>query len=86
MSPQDVTATKLAGEPVLQVLTAAPGNGLPLGGLKVTSANGWFAARPSATAGAYELYAETFKGGDHLQRIQAEARAILSRALVRGLR
>jgi phosphoglucomutase len=86
MSPQDVTATKLAGEPILQVLTAAPGNGLPLGGLKVASANGWFAARPSATAGAYELYAETFKGGDHLQRIQAEARAILSRALVRGLR
>ena len=86
LSPQDVTASRLAGERILQVLTAAPGNGLPLGGLKVTSANGWFAARPSATAAAYELYAETFKGGDQLQRIQAEARAILSRALVSGWR
>ena len=86
LSPHDVTASKLAGDRILQVLTAAPGNGVPLGGLKVTSANGWFAARPSATAAAYELHAETFKGRDHLQRIQSDARAILSRALVRGLR
>ena len=86
LSPQDVTASKLAGDRILQVLTAAPGNGVPLGGLKVTSANGWFAARPSATAAVYELYAETFKGRDHLQRIQTDARAILSRALVCGLR
>lgn len=86
LSPYDITASKLAGDRILKVLTAAPGNGVPLGGLKVTSANGWFAARPSATAAVYELYAETFKGREHLQRIQSDARAILSRALVRGLR
>jgi phosphoglucomutase len=85
LSPHDVTVTKLAGDRIAEVLTVAPGNGIPLGGLKVTTANGWFAARPSGTAN-YELYAETFRGRDHLQRIQTEARTILSRALVRGLR
>jgi phosphoglucomutase len=86
LSPSDVTASKLAGDRVLQVLTAAPGNGVPLGGLKVTTANGWFAARPSPAAAVYELHAETFRDRDHLRRIQTDARAILSRALVRGLR
>ena len=86
LTPQDITASKLAGDRILQVLTAAPGNGVPLGGVKVSSANGWFAARPSASAPVYELHAETFKGRDHLQRIQADARVILARALVRGLR
>ena len=84
LSPHDVTASKLAGDRILEVLTAAPGNGVPLGGLKVTSANGWFAARPSATAAGYELYAETFRDRDHLQRIQSGgARDPVARARVR---
>jgi phosphoglucomutase len=82
LSPKDFKASELAGDPIEAILTAAPGNGEPLGGLKVVTAQGWFAARPSGTEDVYKLYAESFRGRDHLQRIQEEARALLSRALV----
>ena len=62
LSPDQVSATELAGEPITAKLTAAPGNGAPLGGLKVTTANGWFAARPSGTEDVYKIYAESFMG------------------------
>jgi phosphoglucomutase len=81
LSPQDVSATVLAGDPIQALLTAAPGNGAPIGGLKVVTANGWFAARPSGTEDIYKLYAESFRGLDHLRRIQEEARALISRVL-----
>ncbi len=81
LSPQQVSATELAGEPITATLTSAPGNGAPLGGLKVTTENGWFAARPSGTEDVYKLYAESFLGPEHLARIQDEARAIVSSAL-----
>jgi phosphoglucomutase len=63
------------------VLTSAPGNNAPIGGLKVTTESGWFAARPSGTEDVYKIYAESFKGPDHLARIQEEARAVVSAAL-----
>ena len=81
LSPKDFKASELAGDPIESVLTTAPGNGEPLGGLKVVTAHGWFAARPSGTEDVYKLYAESFRGRDHLQRIQEEAQALLSRAL-----
>ena len=81
LSAQQVTATELAGEPITATLTEAPGNGASLGGLKVTTANGWFAARPSGTEDVYKIYAESFSGPDHLARIQEEARAIVGAAL-----
>jgi phosphoglucomutase len=81
LSPEDVTATKLAGHPIETVLTTAPGNRAPIGGLKVVTAQGWFAVRPSGTEDVYKLYAESFRGTDHLRRIQEEARAITSAAL-----
>ncbi|HEX6888238.1 MAG TPA: phosphoglucomutase (alpha-D-glucose-1,6-bisphosphate-dependent) [Candidatus Nanopelagicales bacterium] len=81
LSPEQVTATELAGEPITAKLTAAPGNGARIGGLKVTTANGWFAARPSGTEDVYKIYAESFLGPDHLARIQAEARDVVSAAL-----
>ena len=80
LSPQSVDATELAGDPILSMLTAAPGNGAAIGGLKVVTEQGWFAARPSGTEEVYKLYAESFRGGEHLARIQAEAQAILTRA------
>ena len=76
-----VSATELAGEPITATLTSAPGNGAALGGLKVATANGWFAARPSGTEDVYKIYAESFSGPDHLGRIQEEARAIVNAAL-----
>jgi phosphoglucomutase len=76
-----VTADELAGEPIAAKLTTAPGNGAPIGGLKVITASGWFAARPSGTEDVYKLYAESFRGPDHLARIQREAQAILTAAL-----
>jgi phosphoglucomutase len=82
LSPVAVTAAELAGEPITGKLIAAPGNGASLGGLKVTTANGWFAARPSGTENVYKLYAESFRGDDHLKRIVEEAQAIVSKALV----
>ena len=81
LSPEQVSADELAGEPVLARLTAAPGNGEPLGGIKVVTESGWFAARPSGTEDVYKLYAESFRGPGHLERIQAEARQILADVL-----
>jgi phosphoglucomutase len=81
LSPEQVTATALAGEPIVAKLTRAPGNNAPLGGLKVVTENGWFAARPSGTEDVYKIYAESFRGRDHLTQIQAEAQAIVSAAL-----
>lgn len=77
MSPEHVRATTLAGEPILQKLTQAPGNGASIGGLKVVAENGWFAARPSGTENIYKIYTESFKGKDHLLQIQKEAQAIV---------
>jgi phosphoglucomutase len=79
MSKSDVDASELAGEPIEQVLTTAPENGAPIGGLKVTTRNGWFAARPSGTEDVYKIYAESFNGHEHLARIQREAKELISR-------
>ncbi len=81
LSPDQVTATELAGEPITARLTEAPGNGAKIGGLKVTTENGWFAARPSGTEDVYKIYAESFLGAEHLARIQSEARDVVSAAL-----
>ncbi len=81
LSPSDVTADTLAGEPITARLTAAPGNGAQIGGLKVTTENAWFAARPSGTEDVYKIYAESFKGPEHLAQVQAEAREVVSAAL-----
>jgi phosphoglucomutase len=81
LSPEDVKATSLAGSPITAVLTRAPGNGAAIGGLKVTTADGWFAARPSGTEDVYKIYAESFRGKDHLRLIQEEARALVTEAL-----
>ncbi len=81
LSPAQVSASTLAGEEILAKLTEAPGNGAALGGLKVVTENGWFAARPSGTEDIYKIYAESFKGPDHLKQIQAEAQQIVSAAL-----
>ena len=78
LAPSDVTATSVGGDPVTGVLSHAPGNGASIGGLKVTTAQGWFAVRPSGTENVYKLYAESFRGPDHLRRIQDDARAIVS--------
>jgi phosphoglucomutase len=80
LSADAVTATTLAGEPIEARLTHAPGNAAPLGGLKVTTRNGWFAARPSGTEDVYKIYAESFLGREHLVRLQEEARAIVASA------
>ncbi|GAA3535698.1 phosphoglucomutase (alpha-D-glucose-1,6-bisphosphate-dependent) [Streptomyces osmaniensis] len=81
LSPRQVTADTLAGEPVTAVLTEAPGNGAALGGIKVATDNAWFAARPSGTEDVYKIYAESFLGPDHLTRIQEEARSVVLTAL-----
>ncbi len=81
LSPGQVTSTALAGEKITNVLTNAPGNNAPVGGLKVESESGWFAARPSGTENIYKIYAESFRGADHLHRIQEEARTIVGAAL-----
>ena len=78
LSAEQVTATELAGEPITAKLTAAPGNGAPLGGLKVTTANGWFAARPSGTEDVYKIYAESFLGLEHLAQVQQAARELVN--------
>ncbi|HSP95235.1 MAG TPA: phosphoglucomutase (alpha-D-glucose-1,6-bisphosphate-dependent), partial [Thermoanaerobaculia bacterium] len=80
LSPADLKASELAGDPIQEMLTTAPGNGAAIGGLKVVTANGWFAARPSGTEDVYKLYAESFSGREHLKRIQEEAQALVSRA------
>jgi phosphoglucomutase len=81
LSPDQVTATELAGEPITATLTEAPGNGAAIGGLKVTTGIGWFAARPSGTEDVYKIYAESFRGPEHLAQIQAEAREVVAAAL-----
>jgi phosphoglucomutase len=80
LSPEAVKAATLAGEPIRQKLTRAPGNGADIGGLKVTAENGWFAARPSGTEDVYKIYAESFRDAAHLERILEEARAMVSEA------
>ncbi|WP_458576020.1 phosphohexomutase domain-containing protein, partial [Streptomyces sp. SAS_260] len=81
LSPAQVTADTLAGEPVTGVLTEAPGNGAALGGIKVTTENAWFAARPSGTEDVYKIYAESFHGPEHLGQVQEEAKAVVGAAL-----
>jgi phosphoglucomutase len=81
LSPEQVTATSLAGEAITAILTEAPGNGAAIGGLKVVTGSGWFAARPSGTEDVYKIYAESFKGPDHLAEIQEGARTVVSAAL-----
>ena len=81
LSASDVTATELAGDPITARLTEAPGNGAPIGGLKVVTEGGWFAARPSGTEDVYKVYAESFRGPDHLAQIQEQARDVVSAAL-----
>jgi phosphoglucomutase len=81
LAPEAVSVRELAGEPILAKLTRAPGNGGSIGGLKVVTPNGWFAARPSGTENIYKLYAESFKSQTHLEGIVEEARGILSRVL-----
>lgn len=84
LSEDQVAAQELAGEPISACLTAAPGNGAAIGGLKVVAKSGWFAARPSGTEDLYKIYAESFKGEEHLRRIQEEAREIVAAALAQG--
>jgi phosphoglucomutase len=81
LSPDDVTATELAGEQIIDKLTEAPGNGAKIGGIKVTTENAWFAARPSGTEDVYKIYAESFRGPDHLAEVQDAAREVVSSAL-----
>ncbi|MCB0916350.1 MAG: phosphoglucomutase, alpha-D-glucose phosphate-specific, partial [Actinobacteria bacterium] len=81
LTPSDVSSTELAGEPITAILTRAPGNDAPIGGLKVTTENGWFAARPSGTEDVYKIYAESFKGPDHLAEIQESAKEVVAAAL-----
>jgi phosphoglucomutase len=81
LSPEQVTAATLGGEPITACLTRAPANQAPIGGLKVVAENGWFAARPSGTEDIYKIYAESFKGPEHLARLQQEAQQIVSAAL-----
>jgi len=78
LSPSDVTASTLAGDPITAILTRAPGNDAPIGGLKVVTANGWFAARPSGTENVAKVYAESFRGEDHLERLLEEAQALVA--------
>jgi phosphoglucomutase len=81
LSAEEVTATELAGEPITAKLTAAPGNGAALGGLKVTTANAWFAARPSGTEDVYKIYAESFLGPEHLAEVQKTAREVVNQVI-----
>ena len=81
LSPEQVTATSLAGEEITAKMTTAPGNDAAIGGLKVTTENAWFAARPSGTENVYKIYAESFISEDHLTEVQESARAVVSEAL-----
>jgi phosphoglucomutase len=80
LSPDQIKAKDLAGDKIIAMLTNAPGNGAAIGGLKVITDNGWFAARPSGTEEVYKIYAESFKGVEHLRRIQAEAQELIAKA------
>jgi phosphoglucomutase len=81
LSADQVPASELAGDQIVAKLTTAPGNGAPIGGLKIVTANAWFAARPSGTEDVYKIYAESFAGPDHLAQVQAEARDVVDAAL-----
>jgi phosphoglucomutase len=81
LSPSQIKLTSLANEKITTVLTVAPGNGAPIGGLKVVAENGWFGARPSGTENIYKIYAESFQGTDHLHQIQAEAQSMINDVL-----
>ncbi|HEX2778251.1 MAG TPA: phosphoglucomutase (alpha-D-glucose-1,6-bisphosphate-dependent) [Gemmatimonadaceae bacterium] len=81
LSPERVSARELAGEPIVRMATTAPGNGAPLGGLKVETKDAWFAARPSGTENVYKLYAESFRGAEHLEQVIEEARKVVAAAL-----
>jgi phosphoglucomutase len=85
LSAQQVRLKDLAGEQIQNILTHAPGNGAPLGGLKVVAASGWFAARPSGTEDIYKIYAESFRGPEHLQRLLDEAQTIVSNAIAQAV-
>lgn len=81
LSAQQIQSAELAGEKIQTILTHAPGNNAPIGGIKVVTKNGWFAARPSGTEDIYKIYAESFSGEDHLHRILKEAQTIVDAAL-----
>jgi phosphoglucomutase len=81
LSPQQIQATALAGEQIQTLLTTAPGNGAPIGGIKVIAEHGWFAARPSGTEAVYKIYAESFQGEAHLRRLLEDAQVLISHAL-----
>ncbi len=81
LSPEQITSSELAGEKIINILTNAPGNDAAIGGLKVETANGWFAARPSGTENIYKIYAESFKGTEHLQQLQEEAQKVVNDAI-----
>ncbi|MFM7014266.1 MAG: phosphoglucomutase, alpha-D-glucose phosphate-specific, partial [Actinomycetota bacterium] len=81
LSVDAVSASQLAGEPIKSILTHAPGNSATLGGLKVETENAWFAARPSGTEDVYKIYAESFRGEEHLRQVQAEAKALVDGVL-----
>jgi phosphoglucomutase len=81
LSPSDIHATEVAGQPIEKILTTAPGDGAPIGGIKVIAKDGWFAARPSGTEEIYKIYAEGFLGQDHLRKIEQEAQTIVSATL-----
>src|SRR6201999_1572086 len=81
LSPDEGTATELAGEEITAKLTTAPGNGAPLGGLTATTVNTWFAARPSGTEDVYKIYAESFKGPEHLAEVQEAAKEVVNKVI-----
>ncbi|MCB0668237.1 MAG: alpha-D-glucose phosphate-specific phosphoglucomutase, partial [Saprospiraceae bacterium] len=81
LSPEQIKSSELAGEKITNILTKAPGNGADIGGLKVETANGWFAARPSGTENIYKIYAESFKGETHLRQLQEEAQKVVNDAI-----
>ena len=84
LAPGDLHTTELAGEPIESVLTRAPGNDAPIGGLKVVTENGWFAARPSGTENIYKIYAESFRDAAHLDALVAEAQQLVDAAIAGG--
>jgi phosphoglucomutase len=84
LSPSDIQAKEVAGQPIEEILIRAPGDGSPIGGIKVIAKDGWFAARPSGTEEIYKIYAESFLGQGHLRRIQKEAQAIVGETLARS--
>jgi phosphoglucomutase len=81
LSPSDIRVTQVAGQPIQKILTTAPGDGKPIGGIKVIAKDSWFAARPSGTEEIYKIYAESFLGQDNLRQIEKEAQTIVSETL-----